>query len=347
MAGNNGRKKIDAAELVKFLAKGRTLEEVSRKFSIPPNKVAELVLKAPEGFEIFRQRNSFNEVILRALEIPKAPEIKPRLWSHRIQPDGQPYLWVHFPDGLPWEKIKVVPLFDTHYGSEGCDEEKLDEYIDWIRKNDNVFAFMGGDMVENAHADSPGTSIFHQVMRPKRQILKFEDKLRPIAHKILFGLPGGHEFRSIKKVDIDPLWIICRDLGIPYFSQPAFVNIIWNSFVFNFYIHHGETHSSTPGGRLNAAIKPASFTEFIMFYVMGHVHDEDVNPVTRICRERKFSKEGKLVEFRLVEKQQYIIIAPAFYKYWGTYGAERGYAPPSTGAVACVLYANGNYDVSI
>lgn len=346
MAKNNGKNKIDTAELVKFLAKGRTIVEISQKFSIPPEKITE-ILKSVDGFEVFRQRNDFNEIIFRLMKIPKPIGIKPRLWSYRIQPDEQPYLWVQFPDNLPWGEIRLVPLFDTHYGSSGCDEKKFDEYISWVEKNDNVFAFMGGDMVENALADSPGTSIFHQIMRPKHQILGFEEKIRPIAHKILFGLPGGHEFRSMKKVDIDPLWIICRDLDIPYFSQPVFVNISWNSFVFNLYCQHGRTHSTTEGGRLNAAIKPTTFTEFIMFYIMGHVHDEDVNPIIRICRQRKFDVNGKLIEFRLVEKEQYIIIVPAFYKYWGTYGAENGYPPPASGAVACVLYANGNYDVSI
>lgn len=339
---------INTDNLINFLSRGRTAIELSKEFGIPLERVPEILKqRTPKEFELFFTRNDFNQLIFLLLNKPKKRELKHKIWLPAIHKDERkPYLWIQLPDNLSWKKITIAPLYDIHYGAEGCDEKKFDEYIDWIAKTDNVFCILGGDNLENALADSPGGAIFEQMMRPQKQVTQFEEKIAPIAHKILWALPGGHEERSKKRSDIDPLYFICRNLGIPYYNQPIFADILWNGYVFSFYCHHGVTNSRTEGGKLNAASRPLAYTEFTMFYIMGHVHDEVTNPSIRICRERKFDESGNLVELRLVEKEQYVVIAPAFYKYWGTYAARSGYFPPSRGSVACILYANGNYEAS-
>ena len=334
--------------LVKFLIQGRTVAEISQQFSIAPGQVPKFLEEhTTKRFVLFSSRNEFNQPIFLFLDKPEKKLLKPRIWSSMMHKDERkPYLWIKLPDNLSCKKIIIAPLYDIHYGAEGCDEKKFDEYLSWIAKTENVFCILGGDNLENALADSPGGSIFEQMVRPQRQVTQFEEKIAPISHKILWALPGGHEERSKKRSDLDPLWFVCRDLGIPYYNQPIFADILWNGYVFSFYCHHGITNSRTEGGKLNAANRPLAYTEFTMFYIMGHVHDEVTNPSIRICRERKFDENGNLSEFRLVEKEQYVVIAPAFYKYWGTYAARSGYFPPSSGAVACILYTNGNYEAS-
>jgi len=347
MALPNGLE-INHDDFINFLSRGRTVAEISQRFSITPEQVKEILKeRTPKESELFSSRNELNQPIFLLLPKPEKRVQKQRIWSPVMHRDERkPYLWIKMPSSSSWKKITIAPLYDIHYGAEGCDEKKFDEYIDWITKTDNVFSILGGDNLENALVDSPGGSIFEQLIRPHRQVIQFEEKIAPIAHKILWALPGGHEERSKKRSDIDPLWFICRNLGIPYYNQPIFADILWEGHVFSFYCHHGITNSRTEGGKLNAANRPLAYTEFTMFYIMGHVHDEVTNPSIRICRERKFNENGNLLEWRLVEKEQYVVIAPAFYKYWGTYAARAGYFPPSTGAVACILYANGNYEAS-
>lgn len=341
MSKNN---RIKTEEWIKFLSTGRSIQEISKRFDIEIDRVRRKLegTEKIDGFDIFQQRDERNEKIFLALpEIPK-PEIKPRIWTLRRH-SHKPYLWIKFPDKLNFKKIKIIPLSDIHYGEKGHKNALLRRYVQWGAKTDNVFFFLNGDLTANALKDSPGTAIFHQLMSPRKQIAGLIEELRPIAHKILWSLPGGHEFRTIARVDLDPSEWICRELDIPYVSGPTYVDILWQGYRFTFFCQHGMKTPQTEGGKINKAIAPLKVQEFVMFEIMGHFHDATTNKVTRICRERKFDESGKPVSFRLAEKKQYVIICPSFFGFFGTYAYHSGYTPASSGNVTCELYPNGDY----
>lgn len=337
------RKIIKTEELIRFLSIGRPIGEISSNFGIELSAV-ERELKEMEnldGYDLFQQRNERNEKIFMLIpEIPK-PELKPRIWQFRKHPH-RPYLWIQLPD-LPYKKIKIIPLSDIHYGEKGHKAELFKRYIDWGVRTKNAFFFLNGDLTANALGDSPGTSIFGQIMSPREQRIRLAEELRPIAHKILWSDPGGHEFRSVARVDFDPSEWICRELDIPYFSTPVYVDVLWKGYRFPFYCMHGRRTPGTPGGRLNKASAPLKMQEFVQFVICGHFHDAQINKVTRICRERDFDKSGKLSSFRLSEKKQYVVVCPSFYDFFGTYAEGAGFSPGSWGNVTCELYPNGDY----
>ncbi len=325
-------------QLIKFLARGRTYPQIEEKFKIDQQAIDKAISKI-DDYELYRTRNTYNEEILVLLPKPVDEiKVKPKVWSYQKQPDGEPYLWIQFPKKLDFTKIKIVPLADAHFGAFAHYREKFDEYINWIAQTPNVFVFINGDLLEFTQGETlKGIAIHEQEKRPKTQIEEMAYKLAPIAHKILWAQPGNHEERA-RKYDFNPLEWICDKLEIPYFDEPLYVDILWNGYVFDFYSQHGWTNSQTKGGKINAAIKPTQFQEFVMFTIMGHVHDEMVNKIQRICRDR--------VNFRLQIKKQYIIICPSFYKYFGTYAARKGLPPGSLGAVSCDIYPNGDYHAS-
>ncbi len=337
-------KTISTKSLVEFLSTGKTIKEIANRFSILPDKARERVLRMNEveKYELFQHRNKHGEEIFVCFPQIIAPQVKPRIWKYRMHPT-KPYLWISLPDSLDFEKIKIRPLSDIHYGEKGHLDKLFMAHVNWIARTDNVFCFLNGDLTANALKDSPGTAIFQQIRSPRDQMIELTEILRPIAHKILWSLPGGHEFRSISRTDFDPSEWICRELDIPHFSGPANIDILWKGYNFIFYCKHGEKTPGTEGGKLNKAVAPLKIQEFVMFVICGHFHDPTTNKVHRMCRERTFDESGKLVSFKLIEKKQYVVICPSFFGYYGTYAAQRDFPPGSSGVIDCRLYANGDY----
>jgi hypothetical protein len=321
----------DVGKLARYMSRGRTEAEITAK----GYSVAEA--KAVAGYDLFETRNQYQErVYLLLPQIAKVP-LQPKVWTHRwATADGrpQPYLMVQMPE-RKWPKLKVVPIADVHYGSMSCMTDKLREYVNWIAENDNVFAFIGGDLFENAHGDSNhGISMYEQDVRPRSQIDQMAEILSPIAHRILWAIPGNHEDRSRSR-DYDPLERLCDALEIPYSYEPVFVDVLWRGNVFAFYDQHGHTSSQTEGGKLNAAARPLEMQEFVHFCIMAHVRSGKVDDSTRICRDR--------VTFELKFRKQYIVICRSFYRYFGSYASKAGYKPGSYGSVNMDLFPNGDY----
>ena len=341
---------MDEKKILEFLQKPRSEGEVRKEFSIPRRNIDNALKRILAGHELFVLYNDRGEPFYRYCSFPEKLDIQPRIWQCAISPDERiPYQVVNFPSGLNWKKIIIVPFYDVQWGSTGHDEKKLDEYIQFVAKTENAFGFFGGDVLQNALINSPGGSVFDQAIRPKDQGKTFVKKFQPIAHKLLWGLTGNHEARTEKVADINPLTFVCKDLCVPYFDQPVYTDINWKGHTFRVFSQHGTSGAGTPGGRVNSAMRPVGFTEFTHFYIMGHVNDVFANPNIRICRERIYEeKNGKKVlkEIRLVERLQYIIIAPSFETYHGTYAARAALTPFATGDVSCRLNADGSYEVT-
>lgn len=352
-------KNADQNKLVELLSSPRTAAEISAAFPAlsSPEKVRAATL--PDGWKLFEQKNARNEPVFLILRSEEKAGVKPRIWSYwredfRKAPGEtpQPYLWIQMPHDLPTGELRIVPLSDVHYGARAHSRDRFQRYVDWIAKTDNVFAFLNGDIIENALGDSIGGAVYESIMTPEEQlwgskVLQGEpgiiEILRPIAHKTLWAQPGNHEWRTWKKANIDPLKVICRELGIPYFAEPIFADVLAWGHRFTFYCHHGVSGSQTKGGKMNAARRPAGFQDPIHFIIMGHVHDSMANVETVIERHREYDEHGRVIAHRLVERPRYTIICPSFYGFFDSYGARAGYSPGSWGSVACILYKDGNY----
>lgn len=340
----------DEKKIVEFLQKPRSVEEVRKELFVPRGDLKKVLKRIMEGHELFALYNDLGQTFYRYCPLPEKVELQPRIWQCAFCPDERkPYQVINFPNDLNWKKIIIVPFYDVQWGSTGHDEKKLDEYIHFVAKTENAFGFLGGDVLQNALVNSPGGSVFDQAIRPKDQGKTFVKKFQPIAHKLMWALTGNHEHRTEVVADINPLTFVCRDLQVPYFDQPAYTDINWKGHTFRFFSQHGTSGAGTPGGRVNAAMRPVIFTEFTNFFIMGHVNDVFANPNIRKCRERIYEeKNGKKVlkEIRLVDKLQYIVIAPSFETYHGTYAARAALTPFATGDVSCRLNADGSYEVT-
>lgn len=324
----------NAFDQLRYMSKARTVAEIEAV------GISLADIKKTEGYDLFETRNIHNELVyLMVPEIRGDIEVLPKCWQYRwaTDTDGtpQPYLMVQMPKMTRWDKLKIVPIADLHYGSTSAMLDKFREYVNYIAEYDNVFCFINGDLGEFSYGDScKGISALEQEVRPRTQVEDLIDLLAPIAHKILWAHPGNHEDRARTR-DYDPLERICERLEIPYSYEPVYVDVLWRGTPFSFFARHGNTNSKTKGGKMNAAMRPQTFHEHTMFTVMSHVHDGDVTRNTRIIRDR--------VNFRLAFRKQYVVITPSFFAYFGSYGSKAGMNPGTWGSINFDLFPNGDY----
>lgn len=317
-----------------FLMKAKTRKELDVKFG---NKVEALLKADYEGLSLYTQRNNYHEIVYILLPKPvKGLKLLPKKYEYHIGHDEageeQPYLLVKVPDFKG--KLVIAPLFDVHYGNAAHKHEKFLGYLRWIRETPNVYAILGGDLMETALDDGRGMS-YDQSENPQTQLDKMTELLAPIAHKILVSVPGNHEDRVYKKTGIDVAQVLAERLKVPYFSGPVTMSLTANTYKWTFYIFHGYGNSQTKGGKANMAARPKNWTGMVHFFVSGHVHD-------CIATSESVVIEDPL-NCRLLEVKQWVVVAQSFLKWYKTYAYRAGYKPPAAGGVSMELYANGNY----
>lgn len=322
---------------IRFLSKAKTEKEIKKRF-----QDLKRLKKNYEGYRLFTQRNNYNELmyILLPLMNDKEIKIKPKIFKYHVGQgsDGtpDPYILCQLPNFKG--EVKIALLFDVHYGNFAHKHEKFLSYINWIKETPNVYAILGGNLMENALDDGRGMT-YDQTKNPSTQ---FDDMLRllaPIAHKILCSTTGNHEDRTYKKTGIDVMKLLAERLEVPYFSGPIFLSIMANTYKWNLYVEHGFGNSKTKGGKMNMAGRAKKFTGLIHFFISGHVHD-------RVCESETLLTDDP-INCRLIELKQWIIIAPSFLGWKETYAYRAGYPPPASGGVSVELLDNGDYRGSL
>ena len=120
--------------------------------------------------------------------------------------------------------ITIVPIADVHLGSEGCMQEEFIDFVKTIEQTPNMYAVLGGDLIENATKSSV-SNVYRQTMSPMEQKKMMCKILEPIRDRILCANGGNHERRTTR--DQDVTYDICAKLDIDdrYRESIAFVKI--------------------------------------------------------------------------------------------------------------------------
>lgn len=323
----------DVKAFTDFLLKAKTERELTKHFPDWKKRLA----REYEGLRLFTQRNLYNELVYVLLPVlDDTIELKPKRWHYHLgkSDEGieQPYILVQLPDFEG--TITIAPIFDVHYGHHAHRHEKFLAYLRWIEETENVYAILGGDLMEMALDDGRGMT-YDQSVNTETQFDHMVRLLAPIAHKVIGATSGNHEERVYKRTGVDIMRLLCERLEIPYFSGPFFLAVSANTYKWNFYVQHGRGNSQTKGGKMNAANKPKRFTGLIHFFLSGHVHDLLVEPETIIIEDP--------INCRLVYMKQWTVIAPSMLGWENTYAYRAGYSPPATGGVSIELKDDGDY----
>lgn len=111
-------------------------------------------------------------------------------------------------------EITIVPLSDLHLGAKNCMLKEIKETIKMIQETPNCYTVLVGDIIDNGVITGKGLGVYDNNLSPMQQIEQAIEILRPIKDKILACISGNHEDRSEKAVNINPMYLVCAELGI-------------------------------------------------------------------------------------------------------------------------------------
>ena len=101
-----------------------------------------------------------------------------------------------------FKEIIILAIGDLHEGDRLSDGTLLKDRLNFIKKTDNCFVMLLGDLIDNAQPDSPGkNSAWYG--RPHEQMEYMAGALLPLQDRVMVAVDGNHEARTAKHgVDI-------------------------------------------------------------------------------------------------------------------------------------------------
>lgn len=224
---------------------------------------------------------------------------------------------IHRLDGRP---IKLYAIGDVHLGAKEADVRGLEKFLKKVESEDDSYIVIVGDMLNNGTRDSL-TNVYEEVLPPSAQVDLAAELLAPVAGKILGAVGGNHEYRSVKAVDLDPLYQVMVILHVPdlYRQSFAFLRItlekgnVIDSYAI--YLTHGKS-----------AAKQKKFAqgalEGVDAIIQGHTHEGSIQKSTRMV----FTQQSK-VKFKSI-----VSITAASWLRYGGYAAKGQYLPTASAA---------------
>lgn len=151
------------------------------------------------------------------------------------------------------QALEIVPLADLHIGDPLCDMDVVNEKIDYIKNNNNVYCILNGDLMNNSTKNSVG-DVYSEKLTPMDQLAKVCTLIEPIKDKILAVTNGNHEARTWKWDGVDLMKLMCLQLGIEdrYANESALI-----------FLRFGELSRSMKESNGSGKTRMASYTLFI------------------------------------------------------------------------------------
>lgn len=187
----------------------------------------------------------------------------------------------HFPKN---DDITIIPVADVHLGAAQQMEEQFMDFLKMVKDTPNVYLVLAGDLLNNGIKQSV-SSIYKERYMPSVAKHMMMELLEPVKDKILCGVCGNHERRTIKEVDDDPMYDIMFALGKSnlYRENMAFVKIQLGNKdksvadgtrnpTYTLVVTHGAGGGLMTGASVNRAERFGYVLDGADCLIMGHCH---------------------------------------------------------------------------
>lgn len=205
---------------------------------------------------------------------------------------------------LPDEKeIHLLPLGDLHWDSRYSNHSLIERKIQEIREN-NYLTLLIGDTFDK---------LFFTWLLKEQQgddlnvaLVTVANLFKPIRENILLIMDGNHERGMEKKTGFNMAEALANILEVPFVrglgvlhlrvgrhsGSPRMISYVG-------LIAHGFGGGRTKGAKANKAAALGDIMENCDFSIMGHVHDPNLIPGSRLCydprRKTVYSREVRNV----------------------------------------------------
>lgn len=245
------------------------------------------------------------------------------------------------------DNIQIITVADYHVGNPTCNYDLINKEIEYIKNNDNVYAIVNGDLIENALKTSLG-DVYSQKLSPIQQVEKIIEMLKPIKDKILCMTSGNHEFRSYRNDGLDIMRLVARELELEdrYSMGSCLLFLRFGEIAIQVKETNGSgkrrqmcytlyvTHGSGGGGLIGNKSNTASKLQHIIdadIYVVSHMH------VPNVFKEAYHRVDVRNNTIALVDK---LFVISGAKLEWGNSYAEMKSLKPSS-LVNPIIHLNG------
>lgn len=187
--------------------------------------------------------------------------------------------------------IYIVPISDVHLGAAECMEKEFREFIKMLADTENMYITLGGDLINNGLRNSVSNP-FDEVYRPREQKKLMTDILYPVKDKILCGVGGNHEARSMKDSDSDITLDIFSKLDIEHLYRPnlAVCHLRFGQeckakqhrINYAIAVTHGSGGGALTGSAVNKNERFGNAIDGIDALIVGHTHKPVVSNPQKI-----------------------------------------------------------------
>jgi len=238
-------------------------------------------------------------------------------------------------DPAKFKTLEIIHITDVQWGALTCQEERVEEFIDWITSVPNRFVVFGGDMVDANTVLSVG-SPYENKYEPKEQMLRFVEVFGRMRHRVIGYVGGNHEARTSKAFG-ECGSIIATLLKIPYSNGKQLIDIHFGSHKpFKIDLWHGTGGARTKGAKAQMLHRFMQQGDS-QLYLCGHLHD-----VVLLFDWR----QQRLNDGIHLEKIAGVM-SSSFLDYWGTYAERAGLPPSDTMMARCILEPTGHWEITL
>jgi predicted phosphodiesterase len=201
--------------------------------------------------------------------------------------------------------LTLYPIADVHWGAAECMEREFRDYLKQIQEDESAAVLLAGDILNNGIKSSK-TDVYKEKYPPDVQKEMMIDLLEPIKDKIVAGVAGNHEYRTVKESCQDVMKDIFMALQIRkcYTPDAAFIKISLGEkqnkkpATYMIYLSHGTGGGSTLGAGVSRQDNYQLSIEGVDISVSGHTHKPTKTPSARLMfdsRNNNIIKSNTLI----------------------------------------------------
>lgn len=227
------------------------------------------------------------------------------------------------------EGIKLIPISDVHLGAREHEQRLWETFCQTVLNEPNTYITLGGDLINNATRNSV-SNIFEETMRPSEQKRVMAKMLEPLRDRIICGVTGNHERRSMKDADDDPTYdIMCKlDIEHLYRENIAFVKLQFGKQdgagnrnpTYKIAVTHGAGGGIYTGAAVNRNERFAYTIDGLDMLIVGHTH----KPVVTQPGKLVFDCQNNRISFK-----PFKVVTSTSWLEFGGYAAQKMLLPSS------------------
>lgn len=255
-------------------------------------------------------------------------------------------------DLTEFNSVEIVPIADTHCGSQYFAESEFKRIVDYILEEPEDpkcarICLLNGDLTESVTKSTKAGDIFEMTMTPAVQVATMVKYLLPLTEtskkypqgKILSYCAGNHDEGRYKDTGISAAESIAVGLHLEdRFSTDGCYSFLkirrnnGNAIVGTIYNTHMSGGGTTIGGKANRVLKAGINGGIIADVVVGsHVHE----PLTFKEDYLDVNRNNCTLKQRTIT----YVITNAFLRYGGY--SQRGGMKPATISVPKIFFLQG------